>query len=101
MTDIYAERIETASYMIELYLEKELPNIPDAITNNRERCTVINARNCLKEAQEEISIQSAEIKAARNAYTLMVQSLHGEEKKEQVQMYKDRIVPGDLQSFLR
>ena len=61
MSSIYADRIETAADMIELYMEMKLPEIPDAVTTNQERCTVINRRKQLKEAYEELLTQTEEI----------------------------------------
>ncbi|KAL3088470.1 hypothetical protein niasHS_009921 [Heterodera schachtii] len=101
MSDIYVERIETAKYAIELYLDKPLPVLPQGVLTSQQRHILICDQREWKEISDELQTQVDEIKTARALYNQEISTLHGEEKTEFQRQFRTSVNATDLQNFLR
>ncbi|KAL3091295.1 hypothetical protein niasHT_027109 [Heterodera trifolii] len=101
MPDIYIERIETAKYAVELYLNKPLPILPLGVLTSQQRHNLICDQREWKEVADEIQTQVDEIKAARALYNQEASALQGEAKTEFQRQYRASVNGNDLQNFLR
>nr|CAD2202351.1 unnamed protein product [Meloidogyne enterolobii] len=100
MAAIYIERIQTARDVIEMYLDTEIPVIPQAINTPREKHILECKESMLKENHDELLTQTEEIRSCRARFSELCQASGTVVRAELDAAYREHITPHELQAFL-